>query len=294
MNVIQDEHQRKVAVVTGASGGMGKATAAALASKYGMKVFMLVRSEERGRAAIDEITAQTPNADLGLVICDLGSLQSVRSAAETLIDRCHQIDVLVNNAGVVTVKREETEDGFERMMGVNHLGHFVLTGMLLPLLAKSPAGRIVVVSSGAHKIGRMNYGDPHLQHRFTVWGGYGRSKLANNWFVSHLDKQLQGSSITVNALHPGAVSTDIGVNRQTGFGRTVHKLLRPFFLTAEQGADTAIYLATSEEVEDISGQYYYRRKLARISSLAADATEAERFWRWSEEVTGYRWTYPHS
>src|SRR5690606_29866549 len=178
-----DEQQRKVAVVTGASGGMGKATAATLATKFGMKVFMLVRSEERGQAAIDEITSHTPDADVELVICDLGSLQSIRAAAEKLTTRCSQIDVLVNNAGVVTVKREETEDGFEHMMGVNHLGHFVLTGLLLPLLANSPAGRIVVVSSGAHKIGRMNYADPHLLQRFTVWGGYGRSKLANIWFT---------------------------------------------------------------------------------------------------------------
>ncbi len=281
--------RRKTAVVTGASGGMGKATAAALAGRHGMKVYMLVRSEERGRRAVEDIRRRHPEAELELVVGDLGSLSSVRAVAEALKARCDRIDVLVNNAGVVTVKREETEDGFERMMGVNHLGHFVLTGLLLPLLEAGPEGRIVVVSSGAHKIGRMDYGDPQLRRGFTVWGGYGRSKLANVWFARALATRLKGSKATVNALHPGAVSTDIGVNRQTGFGRAVHKLLKPFFLSAEEGADTAIYLATAAEAAGRSGEYYYRRKPARVSARAADAAEAERFWAWSEETTGFRW-----
>lgn len=283
-----DAARRKVAVVTGASGGMGKATAAALALRYGMKVYMLVRSEERGRAAARDILRRG-EADVELALCDLGSLKSVRSAAEALKERCGRIDVLVNNAGVVTLKREETEDGFERMMGVNHLGHFVLTGMLLPLLADSPGGRIVVVSSGAHKIGRMDYADPHLRRRFTVWGGYGRSKLANVWFMRELAARLEGVSVTVNAVHPGAVATDLGVNRQTGFGTAVHKLLKPMFLSAEEGADTALYLAASEEAAGASGLYCYRRKPAPISARAADAAEAGRFWTWSEETTGFRW-----
>jgi retinol dehydrogenase 14 len=280
---------QKIAVVTGASGGMGRATAAILAAGYGMKVYLVARSEEKGKRALEYVNGLSGRSDAELVLCDLASLASVRKAAEELSGRAGHIDVLVNNAGVVTVKREETGDGFERQLGVNHLGHFVLTGLLLPLLQRSPAGRIVVVSSGAHKIGRMNYDDPGMRQGFTIWGAYGRSKLANIWFTRELASRLAGSSVTVNALHPGAVSTDIGVDRKSGFGTMVHRLLRPFFLTPEEGSATAVYLATAGELEGVAGQYYYRKKPAAVSALASQPEEARRFWEWSEQVTGFRW-----
>lgn len=284
-----DNETRPIAVVTGASGGMGKSTAALLAAEHGMKVYLLARNREKGMQAVREVNLASGRNDAELILCDLASLASVRNAAAELKAGCPQIDVLVNNAGVVTLRREETEDGFERQLGVNHLGHFVLTGLLLPLLNRSEDGRIVVVSSGAHKIGRMDYDDPQLTKHFTVWGAYGRSKLANIWFASELARRLKGTSITVNALHPGAVSTQIGVNRQTGFGNFVHRLLRPFFLTPEQGSATAVYLATSADVRDASGEYYYRSKPAPVSVRANDAAQASRFWSWSEEATGFHW-----
>lgn len=282
-----DTDVQRIAVVTGASGGMGKATAALLASKYGMKVYLLARSVEKGRLAVDYVNDQSGRKDAELVLCDLASLDSVRRAAADLAERCQHIDVLINNAGVITMKREQTKEGFEQQLGVNHLGHFVLTGLLIPLLKQSQLGRIVIVSSGAHKIGRMNYDDPHMLKRFSIWGAYGRSKIANLWFMTELAKRLKNTSITVNALHPGAVATDIGVDRGTGFGTLVHKLLKPFFLTPEQGSATAVYLATSDEVLGVSGQYYIKCKVAPMSKLASSAHEAERFWKWSEEVTGY-------
>lgn len=285
------EHDRRIAVVTGASGGMGRATAALLAAEHGMKVFLVARSPEKGRLAVEEVNRRSGRQDAELLLCDLADTASIRRAAAELGERTRQVDVLVNNAGVVTVKREETADGFERQLGVNHLGHFLLTGLLLPLLRKSPSGRIVVVSSGAHKIGRMNYDDPAMLKGFTVWGAYGRSKLANIWFVRELALRLEGTGMTVNALHPGAVSTDIGVNRQTGFGSMVHKLLRPFFLTPEQGSATAVYLASSPEVQDVTGQYFYQSKPSPISKLAADAENARRFWDWSEQAVGFRWEF---
>ncbi len=261
------------------------AMARRLASEYGMKVFLLARSLERGTAAVENVRRCCKREDPELILCDLASIRQIRRAADILKERCSHIDVLVNNAGVVTLKREETEDGFERQMGVNHLGHFILTRELLPLLKNSRQGRIVIVSSGAHKIGRMNYEDPQMEQSFTVWGAYGRSKLANLWFMKELDERLKGTGVTVNAVHPGAVSTQIGVSRSTGFGASVHRMLRPFFLTPEQGADTAVYLAASPEVTGCSGQYFYKRKPAKISARAASSEEARRFWAWSEAVT---------
>ncbi|MFF2890184.1 SDR family oxidoreductase [Paenibacillus sp. NPDC057967] len=283
------DDNRQIAVVTGASGGMGRETAALLAAKHGMKVFLMGRNREKGLEAVRYVNDHSGRNDAQFVLCDLASMASIKTAAEELSAACERIDVLVNNAGVVTIGREETADGFERQLGVNHLGHFVLTGQLLPLLAKSEAGRIVVVSSGAHKIGQMNYDDPHLLKRYTVWGAYGRSKVANIWFTKELARRLKGTRITVNALHPGAVSTDIGVNRSTGFGTLVHRMLRPFFLTPEQGSATAIYLATSPDVQGVSGGYYYKQKLAPVTARASDAEEASRFWSWSEKVTGFHW-----
>lgn len=280
---------RRVAVVTGATGGMGRETAAILAEKHGMKVYLMGRNREKGLEAVRYVNERSGRNDAQFALCDLASLASIKSATEELSESLERIDVLINNAGVITIRREETEDRFERQLGVNHLGHFVLTGGLLPLLAKSEAGRIIVVSSGAHKIGQMDYDDPQLLKRYTVWGAYGRSKMANIWFTKELARRLAGSTITINALHPGAVSTDIGVNRGTGFGTMLHRMLRPFFLTPEQGSATAVYLATSSEVEGASGGYYYKQKLAPVTARARDAEEASRFWSWSEHVTGYQW-----
>lgn len=280
---------QRIAVVTGASGGMGKATAALLASEYGMKVYLLARNAEKGRLAVEYVNGRSGRKDAELVICDLASLDSVRRAAADLAERCQHIDILINNAGVVTLKREQTKEGFEQQLGVNHLGHFVLTGLLIPLLKQSQAGRIIIVSSGAHKIGRMNYEDIHMSKKFTVWAAYGRSKLANIWFMKELANRLKNTSITVNALHPGAVSTQIGVDRQTGFGAFIHKLLKPFFLTPEQGSATALYLATSSDVEGKSGQYYFKRKVAPVSQRAGSSEDAKRFWDWSEQATQYRY-----
>ncbi|REK76805.1 SDR family NAD(P)-dependent oxidoreductase [Paenibacillus paeoniae] len=283
------KEKQLIALVTGAGGGMGRETAALLAAKHGMKVFLMGRNREKGLEAVRYVNERSGRNDAELILCDLASLSSIKAAAEELAAVCERIDVLVNNAGVVTIRREETEDGFERQLGVNHLGHFVLTGRLLPLLEKSEAGRIIVISSGAHKIGQMNYDDPQLLKRYTVWGAYGRSKMANIWFTKELAHRLAGTKITVNALHPGAVSTDFGVNRSTGFGTFVHRLMRPFFLTAEEGSATAIYLATSPEVQGASGGYYYRQKLAPVTERAGNAEQASRFWSWSEQVTGYHW-----
>lgn len=277
--------QGKLVIVTGANSGMGLATTIELA-KRGAKVVMACRSESRGRAALAEAARQSGSGELELMLCDLGSLASIRSFASELLEKHPVVDVLVNNAGVVTVKRETTSDGFESMIGVNHLGHFLLTLLLLDGLRRAEQGRIVIVSSGAHKIGRIRFPDPHLRKGFNVARGYAQSKLANILFANELAQRLRDTPVTVNSLHPGAVSTDIGIDRRNGFGRSVHALLRPFFLTPAEGAATAVYLASSPEVESITGAYFYRSKQAPVSVRASDRELGKRLWEWSERETG--------
>ncbi|WP_127583559.1 SDR family oxidoreductase [Paenibacillus koleovorans] len=279
--------QNQTVLVTGANSGMGLATTIALARR-GAHVVMLCRSQQRGNAALAEARAQSGTDRIELMLCDLGSLASIRAFAAAFLAKHSTLDVLVNNAGVVTVKRQTTTDGFEAMLGVNHLGHFLLTQLLLDAILRSPNGRIVNVSSGAHKIGRFDFDNPFLVKGYSPWRGYSQSKIANIWFTRELARRLalEGGSATVNALHPGAVGTNIGVNRDTGFGKTVLRLLRPFFLTPEQGADTAIYLATSPDVRGVSGEYFYQRLVAPISELAQDDALARRFWDWSASQVG--------
>ncbi|OCT16237.1 short-chain dehydrogenase [Paenibacillus pectinilyticus] len=277
--------QNQTVLVTGANSGMGLATTVALA-KEGAHVVMLCRSRERGEQALVEARHQSSSERIELMLCDLASLASIRAFAAAFLAKHNVLDVLVNNAGVVTLKRRTTADGFESMMGVNHLGHFLLTQLLLDAVIRAPQGRIVNVSSGAHKIGRIDWANPHLQRGFRVWNGYAQSKLANILFTRELAKRLAGTSATANSLHPGAVGTNIGVDRDTGFGKAVLAMVRPFFLTPAQGADTAVYLATSPDVRTVSGEYYYRRKIAPVSARAKDEALARQLWAWSEEQVG--------
>ncbi|MDF2717112.1 MAG: short-chain dehydrogenase/reductase [Paenibacillus sp.] len=276
---------RKIALVTGANSGMGLAAATELARR-GYHVVMACRSMERGEAARWEAIRQSGAADIELMQCDLGSLRGIRQFAEQFLARRDTLDVLINNAGVITIKRHTTLDNFEAMMGVNHLGHFLLTSLLLPAIKRSPQGRIVVVSSGAHKAGKIHFGDPHLTQGFNAVKGYAQSKLANVLFVRELAERLKGGTVTVNAVHPGAVATDFGVDRRTGFGRSVYKLLRPFFRTPAEGAATTVYLATADEVAGVTGQYFYDSKPAPISALAQDSVSAKKLWEWSEREVG--------
>ncbi|GFZ84985.1 short-chain dehydrogenase [Paenibacillus marchantiophytorum] len=274
-------------LITGANSGMGLATTVALAQQ-GAHVIMLCRSKHRGELALAEAKKQSGSERMELMLCDLGSLASIRAFAEAFLAKHPVLDVLINNAGVVTVKRQTTSDGFEAMTGVNHLGHFLLTNLLLEAIVRAPQGRIVNVSSGAHKIGRFDFDNPYLMRGFTVWRGYAQSKIANIWFTRELAQRLADTTATVNALHPGAVGTNLGVNRDTGFGKAVYRLLRPFFLTPAQGAETAVYLATSPDVRTVSGEYFYRSKTAPVSARAQDGEMARRFWAWSEGEVGMK------
>lgn len=275
----------KIALVTGANSGMGLATTVELARK-GAKVIMVCRNRQRGEEALAAAKQKSHSEDIELMLCDLASLESIRSFAEEFTRKYPILDILINNAGVVTIKRQLTKDGFEMDLGVNHLGHFLLTNLLLEPLKAAEQGRIVVVASGAYKIGALHYEDPTLARRFNPAKAYARSKLANILFTKELAARLQGTRVTVNCVHPGAVGTNIGINRETGFGKSILKLLSYFFLTPEQGADTAIYLATESDLQAVTGQYYYRRKNQELTPRAQNNQEAQRLWQWSQEQVG--------
>ncbi|MNM98472.1 Cyclopentanol dehydrogenase [compost metagenome] len=275
----------QIAIVTGASAGMGLATTIELARR-GIRVVMACRSRQRGEAALEEAKLRSGSSKLELMLCDLGSLASIRSFAAEFKAKYPVLDILINNAGVVAVRRQLTEDGFEQDFGVNHLGHFLLTHLLLEPIKAAEQGRIVVVASGAYKVGALHLDDPTLSRGFNPAKAYGRSKLANILFARELAERLKGTRVTVNSLHPGAVGTSLGVNRDTGFGKGVMKLLSHFFLTPEQGADTAVYLATAPELAETTGRYFYRRKVKELTPRAESREEAGRLWEFSLRAVG--------
>mgnify|MGYP003293460376 CR=1 FL=1 len=233
--VTMGTHKGKIAIVTGANSGMGMATTKALAD-MGIKVIMLCRNNERGTNALE--TLRNPKRDIDLMLCDLGEIKSIYKFIDEFKSKYDHLDILVNNAGFISLDKQLTSDGLERQFGINHIGHFVLTTNLIDYM---PTGsRIVNVASGAHKTGKIHFEDINLTKGFNVVKAYSQSKLANVLFTRELARRLEPKKITVNCCHPGAVATNMGVNRETGFGKTITGMLKPFFQTPEQGASTRI------------------------------------------------------
>lgn len=274
--------QNKTAIVTGANSGMGMATVRAL-SDMGAKVIMLCRSEKRGTEALEKLLSEKYR-DLELILCDLGNYDSIRAFANIVRRGYDHIDILVNNAGFISLDRQETGEGLERQFGINHIGHFLLTMSLLDLMGEG--GRIVNVASGAHKAGKIHFDDINLTKGFNVIKAYSQSKLANVLFTRELARRIKDRGITVNCCHPGAVATNIGIDRDTGFGKTVTRLLKPFFQTPEQGARTAIFLASDDSVSDVTGEYFYKCRIAKSSKRSKDMELAKKLFEFSEELTG--------
>lgn len=276
--------QRKIALITGANSGIGLATSIELA-KMNIEVIMLCRNEKKGLESKEIVKIKSQSDHVHLKICDLGNLNSVRSIVKEIKSEFHKLDILINNAGVVSPKRLETTDGFEYHLGINHLGHFLLTNLLLENLLNSEQGRIINVSSGAYKWAEFYVDDPHLTKSYNLFKAYGQSKLANILFTKELAKRMKNTNVTANSLHPGAVSTNIGIDRKTGFGTMVHKILSPFFKTPFEGAETSIYLATSPNVSSVTGEYFVDKKIKKLSKTAKNEEVAKLLWEWSAKET---------
>ena len=285
--------QNTTAIVTGANSGMGMATVRAL-SDMGAKVIMLCRSEKRGTEALEKLSSEKYR-DLELILCDLGNYDSIRAFANIVRRGYDHIDILVNNAGFISLDRQETGEGLERQFGINHIGHFLLTMSLLDLMGEG--GRIVNVASGAHKTGKIHFDDINLTKGFNVIKAYSQSKLANVLFTRELARanvlftrelarRVKDRGIMVNCCHPGAVATNIGIDRDTGFGKTVTRLLKPFFQTPEQGARTAIFLVSDDSVSDVTGEYFYKCRIAKSSKRSKDMELAKKLFEFSEELVG--------
>jgi retinol dehydrogenase 14 len=274
----------KTVLVTGATNGIGKAAALELA-RMGARVALVARDPKRGQATLEEIQKATGNAHLELYIADLSKQADVRRLAEEFSAKHQTLDVLLNNAGGVFDTRLETADGLEMTFALNHLAYFLLTNLLLETLKRTPNARIVNVSSAAQGMGRINFDDLQSQ-RYSSFGVYAMTKLANVVFTYSLARRLEGTSVTVNALHPGTVATGFGDNSQSGFMRFVYGAMKRFSTTPEQGADTAVWLASSPDVAGKTGGYYEKRQLKKSHPSSYDQTVQDRLWLESAKLTG--------
>ena len=278
----------KVVLITGGTSGIGKATAIALAA-MGANVTITGRNRERGEKAVKEVRRESGNEEVELILADLAVQAEVRRLAEEFRERHDRLDVLVNNAGLVISKRTETPDGMETQFATNHLAPFLLTNLLLDLLEKSAPSRIVTVSSEGHRWGKMDLGDLQSTKRYRGFPVYGMTKLANIMFTYELAERLRGTGVTANTLHPGGVSTNFG-NNNNGVMTLLFRAFKPFMRTPEQGADTVIYLASSPDVEGMTGKYLADRKIKVAADAAYDEGLQKKLWEKSEELTGLKVT----
>ena len=280
----------RTALVTGANSGLGYWTSVELA-RNGARVLMACRNPTKAQDALARLRAEVPDAQVELVAMDLASLTSIERAADDVAGRVQGLDLLVNNAGIMAVPEGRTEDGFELQFGTNHLGHFALTGRLLPLLRKGKAPRVITVSSGAHIIGRIDFDDLAADNGYPRWRRYGMSKLANLLFASELHRRAEGSLLSA-AAHPGYAATHL----QTGQGQPLFQALMSFgnkvlAQSDAQGAWPQLYAAT---MPDVQGDDYYGPHLADLrghpkkasrTSHARNLADAKRLWEVSEDLT---------
>ena len=274
----------KVCLVTGSSSGIGKATASGLAA-LGATVVLACRDSGRGEAARKEIIRGSINQNVSVGLLDLTRFESVRSFAEDFRQKFSRLDVLVNNAGIYLSKRVVTVDGLEATFTTNHLGHFLLTNLLLELIKASAPSRIVNVSSGAQIMGHINFSDLQGERKYGGWKSYSQSKLANILFTYELARRLEETGVTVNCVHPGTVRTNFARNNGGLMGLIV-RVFAPFMLSPEQGAKTVVWLASSPEVERSTGKYFAKESEMKSSKESYDLEVAKHLWEVSRELTG--------
>lgn len=279
--------QNKKVVITGATGGIGLETAKALA-KMGAQVYIHGRSEDKAQKAVEEIKKISENNNVWYFTADLSSQKEVRRLAEEIKSKLDRLDVLINNAGAAFQKHQLSVDGIELTLANNHLSYFLLTNLLLDLLKKSAPSRIVNVASHSHYNGKFDFNDINMERGYTIMKAYERSKLGNVLFTMELAERLKGTGVTVNALHPGVVKTGIA-DKHTGkivqFAWRIFELYQGA-ISAEEGAKTSVYLATSPEVEGETGKYYDKCKHKWHSRYSQTEGLKEKVWELSAKLAG--------
>jgi NAD(P)-dependent dehydrogenase (short-subunit alcohol dehydrogenase family) len=286
------DQNKKIVIITGSNSGIGFEAARILANKNA-KVIVAVRNLDKGNAAKLKITKENSKAEIEVMRLDLADLSSVKSFSDELKQKYDQLDILINNAGVMIPPYSKTKEGFELQMGVNHLGHFALTMQLLDIIKKTPNSRIVNVSSGAHKIGNINFDDFNWEKRqYKAWRAYGDSKIANLYFTKELAERISnnGENILVTAAHPGWTATEL--QRHSGIMAFLNK---PFAMHQEQGTLPTLRAATDDNAQN--GDYYgpngwqeWRGFPVKVkpNKLAQDKNKAKKLWALSEELTGQK------
>ena len=273
----------KVAIVTGGSSGIGQYTALGLARR-GAAVVITARNAQRLADTASWLRKEVPGAVVETETVDFASLASVRDLAGRILARHPAIPILVNNAGMVMVRRTVTQDGFEAIFQINHLAPFLLTNLLLPAVRAAAPARIVTVASGAAPGAIIDFDDLQMSRGWSIMGVYGRSKLANVMFTYELARRLEGSGVTSNCLHPGFVGSRIA--NKGGLIDLLWALVKPFALSQAQGAETLVYAASAPEIAGITGKYFYKKKPMATNALSYDVAACQRLWRLSAEMVG--------
>ncbi|MFF1876400.1 SDR family oxidoreductase [Leifsonia sp. NPDC058230] len=274
----------KTVLVTGGTGGIGRATALGL-SRLGARVGITGRDDARTRTAAEEIARASGNP-VDAFPADMSSQAEVRRLAAAVLDAYPRLEVLVNNVGGFWATRRLTADGLEHTFAVNHLAGFLLTNLLLDRLKASAPARVVTVSSGAQRMGVIDFDDLQGERNWSGQRAYNQSKLANVEFTYELARRLQGTGVTANTLHPGVVRTSFAAEDSSTVWKVMIPLMRPVMKSPEKGAATSIHLASSPEVEGVSGRYFVNRKPSESSTASRDAADAARLWRVSEALVG--------
>jgi retinol dehydrogenase-14 len=275
----------RTVLVTGGTGGIGNATAIGLAT-MGARVGITGRDLARAEQAAADIRAASGNLAVDVFAADMSSQAEVRRLAAAVLDAYPRLDVLVNNVGGFWAHRHLTADGLERTFALNHLAPFLFSNLLLDRLKASAPARVVTVSSGEQARGRVDFDDLQGARDYSAQRAYSQSKLANVMFSNELARRLKGTGVTANSLHPGVVRTNFGAEDQAGFFTVVGGLVRPFLKTPAQGAQTSIYLASSPDVEGVTGQFFADRKRKTANKVAYDTDMAARLWRVSADLVG--------
>jgi NAD(P)-dependent dehydrogenase (short-subunit alcohol dehydrogenase family) len=275
----------KVCLVTGATSGIGQATAQALA-RLRATVVIVGRDPEKSAATVAQIKGLSGNPNVDFLLADLSSQVEIRQLAQQFRNRYKHLHALVNNAGAVFMQRQESVDGIEMTFALNHLGYFLLTNLLLDVLKSSVPARVVNTSSELHRKAHLDFGDLQNARRYRGMNAYHQSKLANVLFTYELARRLEGTGVTANVFSPGLVATNLGMNNR-GLSPLMKRLVdRMIGISPEEGAQTGVYLATSPQVKGVAGKYFVKQEAVPSSPETYDEAIAARLWKASAELTG--------